>query len=70
MKILVDENIPLTSVQELRRMGHDVSISNYLRLTLYSAFIFRTTHHAQRTTNMNKYASIATSADTGAVLKW
>jgi len=24
MKILVDENIPLMSVQELRRMGHDV----------------------------------------------
>jgi predicted nuclease of predicted toxin-antitoxin system len=24
MDILVDENIPLTSVQELRRMGHDV----------------------------------------------
>jgi predicted nuclease of predicted toxin-antitoxin system len=24
MKVLVDENIPLTSVQELRQMGHDV----------------------------------------------
>lgn len=24
MKILVDENIPLTGVRELRRMGHDV----------------------------------------------
>jgi len=24
MKVLVDENIPLTSVQELHRMGHDV----------------------------------------------
>jgi predicted nuclease of predicted toxin-antitoxin system len=24
MKVLVDENIPLTSVQELRRMGHDI----------------------------------------------
>ena len=24
MKVLVDENIPLTSVRELRQMGHDV----------------------------------------------
>ena len=64
MDILVDENITLASVEELQQMGHNVlDIRDTPDEGISDELLWNKACQA-------KYASMATSADTGAVLKW